>query len=223
MQAHLWKHGELSVDNLCAMHDLLTDDHGVIPEGESDHFLPAEKRGKPRELEDVTLQNSAYLPPFHPGTGHARQLLEQVVDTARRLPAFEAAVYLLTRMAYVQSFSNGNKRVSRLAANLPLLAAGHIPFSFADINKADYIRGMAAFFELGSMHVIEQAFLGGYARSVVRSSRLPDSMRAGGFDLGELADALVDYLNHGRRVSDAGGIAFLGLGPQRANTATRPR
>ena len=209
----LWTHREISLENLCAMHALLTDNHGVIAADESDHFLAPDQRGKPRDFEDVTLHDSAYTPPFRPGTGHARQVLEQIVATALQLPAFEAAVYLLTRVAYVQSFANGNKRVSRVAANLPLLAAGQIPFSFADVNKRDYIRGMAAFYELGAIHVIEQTFLDGYARSVVRSSRLPDALRVGGFDPGEVAAHLVDYVNTGRRPKDRRALAFLGPNP----------
>jgi hypothetical protein len=170
---HLWTHRELSVENLCAMHALLTDDHGREELAESDHFLPAEQRGVTRVFKDVNLQNSAYLPPFRPGTNHAREVLERIAATASLLPAVEAALYLLTRVAYVQSFSNGNKRTSRLGANIPLLAAGLIPFSFADVDKADYIRGMAAFYELGSVHVIEQTFSPAAGGSDWRSARAP--------------------------------------------------
>ncbi|MGN6825951.1 Fic family protein [Paucibacter sp. M5-1] len=195
---YLWDHRELSMETVCAMHDLLTDDHGIMAEGESDHFLPKAQRGRPREFEDVNLANSAYIPPFRPGTGHAQAVLQQIIDTSKGLPPLEAAVYLLTRIAYVQSFANGNKRTSRIAANAPLLAAGLAPFSFVDINKASYIRGMAAFYELGSLHVIEQAFIEGYARSIVRSSNLPAALRIQNDDK-QLVEQLVDYVNSGKR------------------------
>nr|WP_297529777.1 Fic family protein [uncultured Roseateles sp.] len=206
---HLWTHRELSVENLCAMHALLTDDHGREELAESDHFLPAEQRGVTRVFKDVNLQNSAYLPPFRPGTHHAREVLERIVATAGLLPAVEAALYLLTRVAYVQSFGNGNKRTSRLAANIPLLAAGLIPFSFADVDKADYIRGMAAFYELGSVHVIEQTFIQGYVRSVIRSSNLPAGLRTASADPEVLAAQLVEYVNTGKRPSLQGADALL--------------
>jgi hypothetical protein len=118
-------------------------------------------------------------------------------------------------------FANGNKRVSRVAANLPLLAAGHIPASFADVSKLDYIRGMAAFYELGSIHVIEQTFLVGYARSVVRSSRLSDSLRVASYDPDVLVASLAEYLNTGRRPTDVRALSFLGRrgGPDRTGTS----
>ena len=211
---HLWTHRDLSVENICAMHALLTDDHGVTELAASDHFLPKEKRGVPRVYEDVNLANSAYLPPHRPGTNHARDMLARIVDTAKTLEPVEAAVYLLTRIAYVQSFANGNKRTSRIAANLPLLAAGLVPSSFVDITKARYIRGMAAFYELGSMLVIEQAFIDGYVRSIMRSSNLPAALRGVGADPDGAAKQLCDFINAGNRPKDPAVAAFLGAPPK---------
>lgn len=210
---YLWAHRDLSLENICAMHGMLTDNHGVIDEADSDHFLPAEQRGRPRIYEDVRLQNSAYMPPFRPGTGHAAEVLTKIVDVAKALDPVEAALYLMTRIAYVQSFANGNKRTSRIAANIPLLAGGHIPFSFVDVDKADYIRGMAAFYELGSMHVIEQTFIQGYVKSIVRSSKIPDSMRVAGFNVDAICDLLVGFVNTGRMPADPRARVFLWNGP----------
>jgi hypothetical protein len=205
----LWTERLLSVENVCAMHALLTDPHELIELDASDHFLPAEQRGRPRVYEDVRLQNSAYLPPFRPGTSHAAELLAQIMTTAAGLPPIEAAFYLLTRIAYAQSFANGNKRTSRIAANLPLLAAGLLPFSFVDVDKADYIRGLAAFYELGSTTVIEQTFVSGYVRSIARGSRIPDALRVGGFDLDAACAALVGYVNSGQLPSDPRARVFV--------------
>ena len=77
------------------------------------------------------------------------------------------------------------------------------------MEKADYIRGMAAFYELGSMHVIEQTFINGYARSVVRSSNIPARLRTLGFDVEVVARSLVDFINTGRRPTDARALIFL--------------
>ncbi|MFT7773338.1 Fic family protein [Roseateles sp.] len=214
---HLWTHRELTVENICAMHALLTDDHGKADLATSDHFLPKEQRGVTRVYEDVNLANSAYLPPHRPGTSHARDVLVRIVDTAKTLEPVEAAVYLLTRIAYVQSFANGNKRTSRIAANLPLLAAGLVPSSFVDITKARYIRGMAAFYELGSMLVIEQAFIDGYVRSVMRSSNLPPALRGVGADPEGAAKQLCDFINSGNRPKDPAVAAMLGAPPNAAS------
>lgn len=125
-------------------------------------------------------------------------MLERIVDTAKQLAPVEAAVYLLTRIPYAQSFANGNKRTSRIAANAPLLEAGLAPFSFLDVNKASYIRGMAAFYELGSMHVIEQVFIEGYARSIIRSSDVPPNLRLVSNEKA-LVEQMVDFINSGKR------------------------
>lgn len=195
---YLWNHRKLTLQSVCEMHALLTDGHGVMDAADSDHFLPEEQRGKPRVYEDVNLANSAYIPPFRPGSTHAAEVLERIITTAASLHPVEAAVYLLTRIAYVQSFANGNKRTSRIAANAPLLDAGLAPFSFLDVNKASYIRGMASFYELGSMHVIEQVFIEGYARSIIRSSEVPANLRLV-TDEKTLVEQMVGFINSGKR------------------------
>ena len=132
-------------------------------------------------------------------------------------------MYLLTRIAYVQSFANGNKRTSRIAANLPLLAAGLVPSSFVDITKGRYIRGMAAFYELGSMLVIEQTFIEGYVRSIMRSSNLPAALRGVGADLDGAAKQLCDFVNSGSRPKSAVVDALLGAPPKPDASTTSPK
>lgn len=206
---YLWAHRELNIQNVCAMHVLLTDDHALEDVLDSDHFLPEHQRGKPREFEEVNLGASAYMPPFRPGTQYIAKAFTQIIGAANNLHPISAALYLMTRIPYLQAFANGNKRTSRLAANAPLLAAGLLPFSFADVDKADYIRGMAAFYELGSMHVIEQTFIHGYVKSVVRSSNIPASMRTLGFDVDAVAKVLVEFVNTGRKPADPRALLFL--------------
>ena len=209
---YLWRHRSLSRDTVCAMHALLTDDHGLAEVADSDHFLPEHQRGKPREYEEVNLGASAYLPPFRPATGYVAQALDGIIGTAAALHPVEAALYLLTRIPYLQAFANGNKRTSRIAANAPLLSTGLLPFSFADIDKGDYIRAMAAFYELGSTYLIEQTFIQGYARSVVRGSDIPVALRARGFDVAGAGAALAEFVNTGRRPADKAAAMFVGAG-----------
>jgi len=206
---YLWGHRDLSVANLCAMHTLLTDDHGLADVVESDHFLPDHQRGRPREYEEVNLGASAYLPPFRPGTGYVAQALGGLVAAASALHPVQAALHLMTRLPYLQAFANGNKRTSRLAANAALLSHGLLPLSFADVAKADYIRGMAAFYELGSMLVMEQTFIQGYARSIVRSSDVPASMRVRGLDVEGIASELAEFVQTGRKPASRQAQLFL--------------
>lgn len=206
---HLWANRELTVSNLCRVQAFLTDRHDLADIAESDHFLPDAQRGVPRENEEVSLGRSAYSPPFRPGTGYIAQALERIVATAVRLAPVAAAFYLMTRIPYLQGFANGNKRTSRLAANLPLLQAGMLPISFVDFNKADYITGMAAFYELGDTQLMAQTFIEGYVRSIVRGSDLPASIRVGGLDIGQVSRELVRYVQAGHIPTDKPALLFL--------------
>ena len=205
----LWANPALTVDNVCQWHALLTSDHGLEEVAESDHFLPEHQRGKPREYEDVNLGGSAYLPPFRPGTGYIAKSLGRIVEHANALHPVQAAVYLMSRLPYLQAFANGNKRTSRLAANALLVAQAWAPISFADMDKASYIRGMAAFYELALVDVLAQVFVQGYIHSIVRSSEVPVAMRGTGFKVGPLVQALVHYVQTGQRPTD--GLARLFL------------
>lgn len=206
---YLWSHRELTVETVCRLHFLLTDRHGLPEAADSEHFLPDGQRGVPREYEEVRLGRSAYGPPFRPGTGYIGRALALVVETAVKLEPVAAALYLMTRLPYLQAFANGNKRTSRLAANLPLLAAGMLPISFVDFMKADYVLGMSAFYELGDIQIIERVFIQGYVRSIVRGSDLPASVRVGGFKVDEVVGDLVKYVQSGRLPGHSAAALFL--------------
>lgn len=205
----LWANQQLSVENVCKIHALLTDGHGLIEVEDSDHFLDAHQRGIAREFEEVNLGASAYVPVFRPGTGYIKQALQRIVDTANKLEPVQAAFYLLTRIPYLQAFANGNKRTGRAAANIPLLKARLAPLSFADMNKGDYIRGMATFYELGLVSVIEEAFIHAYTKSIVRSSHIPLHVKMNGFSLNVTTNALADFVATGNEPQDEAVRLFL--------------
>ena len=74
-EAFEYLHGNLRLDSIYRVHDLLTSDHGLPELAESRHFLPAEQRGVPREYAEIDIALSAYLPPFRPGTGYIAKAL----------------------------------------------------------------------------------------------------------------------------------------------------
>lgn len=205
----LWANPALTLDNVCQWHALLTSDHGLEEVAKSVHFLPEHQRGKPREYEDMNLGGSAYLPPFRPGTGYIAKSLRRILEQANALHPVQAAVYLMSRLPYLQAFANGNKRTSRLAANALLVSQGYAPISFADMDKASYIRGMAAFYELGLVDVLAQVFVQGYIHSIVRSSVVPVAMRGAGFKVAPLVQTLTHHVLTGQRPADALASRFL--------------
>ncbi|MGH6782627.1 MAG: hypothetical protein ACREB5_11060, partial [Sphingomonadaceae bacterium] len=68
----------------------------------------------------------------------------------------------------LQFFKDVNKRTGRLACNIPLLRAGLAPLSFMEMDKAKYVRGLVAVYELGRTDLIGEAFVEGYMASASR-------------------------------------------------------
>ncbi|MBF0363110.1 MAG: Fic family protein [Oligoflexia bacterium] len=67
------------------------------------------------------------------------------------------AVNLL--IAYLQPFSDGNKRTSRMLGNAILLSYGFLPISFLHTPKEDYIKAILYFYEKQNPNYFKQLFL----------------------------------------------------------------
>lgn len=164
---YLYDHMEL--DSIYRVHDLLTSDHDLPELKDSAHFLSKEHRGVAREYSEVDIRFSTYLPPFRPGTGYIKTMLEQILSKAAGIAnPIQATFYLLTRIAYLQPFKDGNKRTSRAICNVPLIKAKLPPLSFVDFGKQDYIVSMLAFYELGDTKLFERCFVDAYGKSISR-------------------------------------------------------
>ena len=170
-EAFEYLHGQMSLDAIYPVHDLLTNDHDLPELKDAAHFLSREDRGVVREYADVDIRFSTYLPPFRPATGYIKAMLEKVLTTARNIHnPVQASFYLLTRIAYLQAFKDGNKRTSRAMCNVPLVQANLPPISFVDFGKQDYIISMLAFYELGDIQLAERCFVQAYQKSISRLS-----------------------------------------------------
>lgn len=164
---YLYDH--MGLGSIYKVHDLLTSDHHIPDLEDAPHFLPKVDRGVVREHSDVDIRLSTYLPPFRPGTGYLQQMLDKILATADTITnPIQAAFYLLSRIAYLQPFKDGNKRTARAMCNVPLIKASLPPISFVDFGKKDYLMSMLAFYELGDIRLLEQSFSAAYAKSVAR-------------------------------------------------------
>jgi fido (protein-threonine AMPylation protein) len=148
------------------MQDLLQDDHA----------LGAIRR------KVVRISDTVYLPTQMP------QLLHEMFELALHKAAqvhnpLEAAFFLWVHLAYLQPFEDGNKRVSRLAANIPLMVFNCAPLSFLDVDRRDYVDAMLAVYELRDMAPACDLFAWTYRRScakyaaVVQAMGVPDPVR----------------------------------------------
>jgi hypothetical protein len=131
----------------------------------SDNLLTnPEACGRLRQIA-VGIGGSVYTPLSTP------QLLEEyfqlALDTAAAIiDPFEQSFFTLVHLSYLQPFEDVNKRVARLAANIPLVKHNLCPLSFIDVPKRSYVEGILGVYELNRIELLRDVFVWGYERSV---------------------------------------------------------
>jgi len=115
---------------------------------------------------------------FHP-LGVPQQIEEyfnQILATARAIQdPFEQAFFVMVQLPYLQPFEDVNKRVSRLAANIPMIKKNLSPISFVGVPKQQYIEAMLAVYELNRVELLRDVFLWAYERSANRYAAIQQS------------------------------------------------
>ena len=93
----------------------------------------------------------------------------QILDTAAAISdPFEQAFFVTVHLPYLQPFEDVNKRVSRLAANIPLIHHNLSPLSFVDVPEDLYIEGLLGVYELNRIELMREVFVWTYERSCDR-------------------------------------------------------
>lgn len=78
---------------------------------------------------------------------------------------FEQSFFLLVHIPYLQAFDDINKRVSRIAANIPLLLADLAPMSFLTMDDSEYIDSLIGIYELNNVSLLRQLYIDAYLTS----------------------------------------------------------
>ena len=113
----------------------------------------------------VTIDSSVYQPTHVPAL--LEEMLRLVVDKAREIRnPIEASFFLWINIAYLQPFEDGNKRTSRLSANLPLLMSNCAPLSFLDVEPEAYAYAMMGVYEERDVSLAVELFAATYRRSI---------------------------------------------------------
>ncbi len=81
---------------------------------------------------------------------------------------FEQSFFIMAQFPYLQPFDDVNKRVSRLAANIPLTKANLIPLSFIDVPRATYTEAILGVYELRRLDLLKDVFIWAYEHSAAR-------------------------------------------------------
>ncbi len=137
--------------------------HAILTEGLLKN--PASE-GALRQI-PVGIGGTVYHPVNHP------QVIEECFDLILKKAGaiedpLECCFFLMVHLPYLQPFEDGNKRSSRLAANLPLIRKNMAPLSFVDVPVRHYTDGIIAVYELNRVELLRDVFAWAYERSAGR-------------------------------------------------------
>ena len=104
------------------------------------------------------------------------RFLEILVKAETIADPFEQAFFAMVHLPYLQPFEDVNKRVSRLAANIPLVKHNLCPLSFVDVPQEDYVSGLIGIYELNRIDYLRDVFFWAYQRSSARYSAVLQSL-----------------------------------------------
>jgi len=125
----------------------------------------------------VEIGGSVYLPIAMPQ--RIEELFGIVLGMAAEIEdPYEQTFFLMVHLPYLQPFEDVNKRVSRLAANIPLIKGNLSPLSFIDVPERAYVDALLGVYELNRIELLRDVFVWAYERScqqyvAVRSQLVP--------------------------------------------------
>lgn len=147
------EHTGVNPETIIALHALLSD--GLMP----DPLTCGRIRNRP-----VEIGGSVYLPIAMPQ--RLEELFKIVVSMAAEIQdPFEQSFFMMVHLPYLQPFEDVNKRVSRLAANIPLIQRNLCPLSFIDVPQQSYVDAMLGVYELNRIELLRDVFVWAYERS----------------------------------------------------------
>ncbi|MGB3431737.1 Fic family protein [Achromobacter sp.] len=160
----------------------------------------------------VNIGDTTYVPLQAPLL--LQEMFDQIVDKARLIKnPVEAAFFLWVNLAYLQPFEDGNKRTSRLSANIPLMLYNCAPLSFLDVEVQDYVYAMLGVYEYGDVTLATELFAWAYRRSIrkyavqLNAAGVPDPVR---FRFREKLNEAIGRVLHEQQTAEAA-TATLGM------------
>ena len=137
----------------------------------SNNLLPnPDARGRLRRI-GVIIGGSVFYPLDVPQM--VDECFNQILDKAAAIAdPFEQSFFAMVHLPYLQPFEDVNKRVSRLAANLPFVRQGLSPLSFVDVPQRAYVDAMLAVYELNRTELLRDVYVWAYERSCARYSAI---------------------------------------------------
>lgn len=130
----------------------------------SNNLLPNPASSGALRKHSVGIAGSVYTPSGTPQL--VEEMFEMLLEKAASIEdPFEQAFFIMVQLPYLQPFEDVNKRVSRLAANIPLNKKNLAPLPFVEVPDKLYINGLLGVYELNRVDLLKDLFLWAYERS----------------------------------------------------------
>lgn len=122
--------------------------------------------GRLRQI-GVGISGSVYEPLGVPQI--VEECFDQILAKAAAITdPFEQAFFILAQLPYLQPFLDVNKRVSRLAVNIPLIKSNLAPLSFDRVRRESYTEALLGVYELNRIELLRDLFIWAYRRSAAK-------------------------------------------------------
>ncbi len=130
----------------------------------SNNLLPNPAASGRLRKHGVGIGGSVYTPVAVPQL--IQELFEVILQKASEIKdPFEQSFFVMVQLPYLQPFDDVNKRVSRLAANIPLNKKNLAPLSFTEVPQQIYINGFLGVYELNEVELLKEVYIWAYERS----------------------------------------------------------
>ncbi len=113
----------------------------------------------------VGITGTTYTPLAH--EWELKESLEKMMRVVNNVNyPLEKALLTSTLLAYIQPFTDGNKRTARMFGNAILLAHDYFPLSYRSIDENEYKQALILFYETNNLSHIKRLFLNQYRFAV---------------------------------------------------------
>ena len=95
-------------------------------------------------------------------TSPVAQSTETAELISKNVFVFEKALLAILLLSYIQPFTDGNKRTSRIVSNALLIANKYCPLSFRSVDSLKYKEAVLIFYEQNNLSAFKKIFIEQY-------------------------------------------------------------
>ena len=150
----------LITNNLEPSKQVLKDLHYIL----ANEMVGSNQRAVPRDKE-VTIAGCDYIPlATKERLDDELNYLFKVSDTITN--PYNKALYIHNNLAYLQYFTDCNKRTARVMLNVVLKSSGLMIYIPDDESVKEYLRAIVSYYETGSYELFKKYFINSYKKVI---------------------------------------------------------